>query len=319
MKLVSDSYLYQESGYNKDLYIFMVGSARIDTLCKEFEDIVYNVRMRQVSPSLVKILLSNKIVLCIDNNKGMSRAFKVFQAVDPKCAVKEKKIFIDCTGLIELKNGVYSCKNIGILISYLVSAMCIGLYYGANSSILSDSILVKTSTAAFVDMCLYTMGFLKVPITIGTSKEDLAFILAEYFLFNVLQNANITANVAVAKSISGASAYQSLHMQFADVLVDGKCNIDDFVRALQRIYFNQTDDKMKESTLNTSSFVEKWAYLFGPSTYLGLEVFTSFSQALTDCYVGSYINQQNTIEKIVGGKNVIKYSNELLKVGSDKI
>ena len=320
MKRMSDSYLYQGSGYNRDLYSFIVGSTRIDPTQKEFEDIVYNVRMRQVSPSLVKILLSNKVVLCTDNNRGMSRAFKVFQAVDPKSRVKDdRKIFIDCTGLIENKNGVYVCKNIGILISYLVAAMGIGLYYGANATMLSNSTIVKTATAAFVDMALYTMGFLKVPVTIDDNKANLSFIIAEYFLFNVLQNTNASTNFAVAKSISGTNAADSLHMQFADVLVGGKCDIDKFIKSIQRIYLNQDEAKMKTSSFSTENFVEKWAYLFGPSTYLGLELFTSFSEAITDCFVGSYINQQNTIEKIVGGKNIIKYSNELLKIGSDNI
>lgn len=320
MKRMSDSYLYQGSGYNRDLYNFIVGSTRIDPTQKEFEDIVYNVRMRQVSPSLVKILLSNRVVLCTDNNRGMSRAFKVFQAVDPKSRVKDdRKIFIDCTGLIENKNGVYVCKNIGILISYLVAAMGIGLYYGANAIMLSNAFIVKTSTAAFVDMALYTMEFLKVPVTIDDNKANLAFIIAEYFLFNVLQNTNVSSNVAIAKSISGTNAAESLHMQFADVLIDGKCDIDKFIKSIQKIYLNQDDAKMKSSQFSTENFVEKWAYLFGPSTYLGLELFTSFSQAITDCFVGSYINQQNTIEKIVGGKNIIKYSNELLKIGSDNI
>ena len=321
MKRMSDSYLYQGSGYSKDLYSFIVGATRLDPTQKDFEDIVYNIRMRQVSPSLVKILLSNRIVLCTDNNRGMSRAFKVFQAVDPKSRVKDdRKIFIDCTGLIEAKNGTYVCKNISILLSYLVAAMGIGLYYVVPATVMSNSTIVKTATAAFVDMALYTMGFLKVPVTIGDNKAKLSFILAEYFLFNVLQNDNLNTNVSIAKNISGlTTGHEALHMQFADLLVEGNCNIDQFIRAIQTLFLEQDGERLKNSAFNTETFVEKWAYLFGPSTYLGLELFTSFSQALTDCFVGSYINQQNTIEKIVGGKNIIKYSNELLKVGSENI
>ena len=57
-------------------------------------------------------------------------------------------------------------------------------------------------------------------------------------------------------------------------------------------------------------------YAYGPNTFLALDCFVPFSQILTDTYVGAYLNQQNTIEKVVG-KNCNIFSTELLKVGSE--
>lgn len=319
MKRMSDSYLYQESGYSRELYSFIINAQRIDPTKPDFESVVYNVKMRQVSPSLVKILMSNRVVLCTDNKKGMSRAFKVFQAIDPKSPVKgDRKIFIDCTKLIVEKNGTYACTNIGTLISYLVSALSYGLYYSLPATVMSNNALIKAATEIFVDLSLYTLGFLKVPVTLNDNKERLSFILAEYFLFNVLQISNTDSVIAIAKKVSKLDKYQATHVVFADTLADGNCSIDKFIKSIQTLFLGQDELKMKTSTLTTEAFVEKWAYLFGPSTYLGLELFPAFSTMVTDCFVGSYINQQNTIEKIAG-KNIIVYSNELLKIGSENI
>ena len=156
MKQMSDSYLYQVADYGREIYKYLVRAERIDKNSSAFESIAYDVKMRQVSPVILKVLMSSKVVLCIDNNKGMSRAFKVIYANDVKDVnnKKNKKVFIDCTGLIEYDNGKYKCKNIGALLSYIITGMTYVLYYNIPKIIMNDSIIYNSSTNAFIDMMI---------------------------------------------------------------------------------------------------------------------------------------------------------------------
>ena len=154
---------------------------RVNKKDESFNDIVYDVKRQSIAPVLIKVLLSNKIELLIDT-KGVSRAFKVIYSNDPKERNSgKKKVFIDCTGIIEYENGVYTIKKISHLVSYLVTAMTYIIYYNLPKAILSNNVLMKSSTEAFVDLMLYVLGYLKVPITYSDNKERMSFALAEYY------------------------------------------------------------------------------------------------------------------------------------------
>lgn len=321
MKLFSDSYLYQKTEYGKDIYKYLMQAERIDKNSSAFADIVYEVKMRQISTVILKVLLSNRVVLMIDK-KGVSRAFKVMQAKDLKAVDKDsKKIYIDCTGLIEYKNGKYKCNNIKILISYLLQAMTYVIFYNLPQKIWNDTILVQTSTEAFVDLMLYVLGYLKFPVTYEDNKERASFVLSEYYLFNILERDNQDANIAVAKKVSGLPdrTCMYLHTVFADIYNNPEATIKDFLSLFVKHFLGYDDEDVITRTkdvLNVDVLIQRWMYAFGPGTFLGLELFVPFSAMLTDAYVGAYINQQNTIEKVVG-KNMVKFTNELLKVGSE--
>ena len=55
-----------------------------------------------------------------------------------------------------------------------------------------------------------------------------------------------------------------------------------------------------EGQLKIDNFIEKWAFVYGSGTQYGTELYTSFASILTNAYVGSYINNQKTIEKVLG-------------------
>ena len=319
---MSDSYLYQVADYGKEIYKYLMRAERVDKKSEAFADIIYDVKMRQVSPVIMKVLLSNRVVLCIDPNKGMSRAFKVLYADDLKDD-RKKKAFIDCTGLIRYDNGKYVCKNIGTLISYVISAMTNVLFYKINNTVITNTTIVQASTEAFVDMMLYVLGYLKVPITYLDNKEKISFVLAEYYLNCVIERSGFEENnIAIAKKVAKFSDNKScgyLHTMFADTYNDGKGTFDQFINRFAEVFLDQKADKPSRENrmiLTPDVVAQRWMYVFGAGTFLGLELFPSFASILTDCYVGAYVNQQNTIEKIVG-KNVVKFTNELLKVGSE--
>lgn len=321
MKQTSDSYLYQVADYNKEIFNYLMRADRIDKNSEAFAEIAYDVKMRQVSSVILKVLMNNRVELLIDT-KGMSRAFKVIYCKDVKSKNKdERKVFIDCTGLIEYKNGAYKCKDIGKLLSYLITGMTYVIYYVRPEVILKDSTLVQSSTEAFVDLMLYVLGYLKLPITYADNKEKMSFALAEYFLECVMQR-DSSSNIDVARKISGVNdrVANYMHVLFADTIDEGKGNIKDFILKFAEVFLGQSSEESKapknRTILNADVLSQRWMYAFGAGTFLGLELFVPFSAILTDCYVGSYINQQNTVEKIAG-KNVVIFTNELLKIGSE--
>ena len=189
MKILSDSCFYYKIDYEKPLTAYLINAHRVDKENETFTDIVYDVKRQSVSPVLVKVLLSNKVVLMIDP-KGVSRAFKVIYSRDPKEKNGIKKVFIDCTSVITYENNEYKIKKVGNLISYLVTAMTYVTYYNLPKVIMSNNTLMKSSTEAFVDLMLYVLGYLKVPITYSDNKERMSFALAEYYQICVIGKDN---------------------------------------------------------------------------------------------------------------------------------
>lgn len=322
MKLISNSYLYQIADFGPNIYKYLVHAHVIDKSSDSFTDIVYDVK-RRVNSIILKVLLSNKVRLLIDEtDAGVARAFKVIYAKDPKSKDKNKRyVYIDCTGIINFENGIYKCKNIGILISYLTTAMVYILYNGANKAITSNHTVTRSGAEAFVDLMLYVLSNLKVPITYMDNKEKMSFVLAEYFLTCIMEfdyNAGEVYNTA--KQISGIKDKKTcdfLHVRFGTSTGE-HCDIKRFLEEFSLAFVENEDvNSSNKNKLDVDAVSRRWMHAYGPGTFLGLECFVPFSAILTDCYNGAYINNQNTIEKIVGGKNVHKFTNELIKIGSE--
>jgi hypothetical protein len=84
-------------------------------------------------------------------------------------------------------------------------------------------------------------------------------------------------------------------------------NIDTFVSALTRV-FNFKD-------LKTSNVIAVWMQAFGTGTVFALEFFPAFSTMLTNTYVGGYLDQQLTIEKVTGTA-MVSFSKTILQIGA---
>ena len=82
--------------------------------------------------------------------------------------------------------------------------------------------------------------------------------------------------------------------------------------------FDDLSDVLKVGTLTIDMVIEKWMYLFGVSTVFALELFPSFAQMLTDAYIGAYINNQKTIEKVCGGE-MVAFTKALLEIGGRSV
>ena len=319
MKHIADSYLYQTADYEEDLFKYLMTAQRVDKNEPSFNDVVYDVK-RQASSVLMKVLLSKKVVLML-SQKGVSRAFKVIYMEDPKDHVN--KVFIDCASVISYDNGTYACKKVGNLVSYLTTAMVYIIYYNIPKAILTNHTIMKSGTSAFVDLMLYILGYLKAPITFADNKERMSFVLAEYFQTCVAGRDNNETSYNLAKSISGIQEKKTcdyLHTKFGTDFEGGTLTFNKFLEKFALVFMDQEKGQVtpkNRALLTTDSFIHRWMYAFGPSTMLGLELFVPFSQMLTDVYVGAFLNQQNTIEKVAGSKAIHAFTNELLKVGSE--
>ena len=87
-------------------------------------------------------------------------------------------------------------------------------------------------------------------------------------------------------------------------------NIKFFVETLANV--------LRQSKLTIDTVVEKWLFLYGPGTVFGMELFPAFSAMLTDCYIGAYVNNQKTIEK-VAGQHMVQFCKSILQIGADSV
>ena len=101
---------------------------------------------------------------------------------------------------------------------------------------------------------------------------------------------------------------ESREAQIVDIQIDQNsfANINTFVATLTTIF------KLKDFSVDM--LVGKWMQFFGTGTVFALEFFPAFSTMLTDAYVGGYINQQLTIEKITG-QSMVKFTKQILQIG----
>lgn len=310
IKNFGDSYLYNKSNteIEKSLMKFMMSSEIVDKTNKSFDDIKYEIKRRQVTSSLLKVLMSEHIIL-LKNNVELSRAFKVFAAKDIISGDNKTKVFIDVTNIIKSDNGVYSVnsRNVDILVSYLLNAMNTFIYYVQPNRLLNNTTLVDTGTQAFADMFTYVIDYLRVG-GVDNVRERTKYMSALYYQCGLLCKDMTDSVRNRARKIAG------INQREADVIEtlmgpEPFTNIDVFIKALAKAL--RIDGQLK-----LDNFIDKWAFVFGSGTQYGTELYTSFASILTNAYVGSYINNQKTIEKVLG-RTLVDFTNALFKVGSE--
>lgn len=311
-KTYSDCFIYtQYPDYQKNMLAFIMNAERIDPKSEKFENILFDIKKRQVDSSLVKILTSDKVVLCIGNNK-LPKAFKVFVAKDLKENKQNYKVFIDLTDCVIVKNGVYTCNKPDWIISYLVSAMTSFIYKMRENSFTNNQTIIREGAESFVKLFSYILDRIYKISTIQSLRHKVEYISALYYMTNILgkdfdkQKESIKANAIRIARIDNREA------NIVDMQLDDGWNkdINAFVGTLNNIF------KFKD--LSVGLILEKWMSSFGTGTIFALEFFPAFATMLTDTYIGGYINQQITIEKLTG-QSMVKFTKEVLKIGADLV
>ena len=129
---------------------------------------------------------------------------------------------------------------------------------------------------------------------------------AMYYQVNILgSDPNSESVKGVARKVAGISDREA---EIIMIKMKPECftNIKFFVESVADVLH------LNKMTLET--VVEKWMYVYGTGTVFALELFPAFSSMLTDAYVGAYVNNQKTIEK-VAGPSMIEFTKTMLEIG----
>ena len=307
-KTYAQTYLYRQfPQYEKMMLEGIMQGERIDVNDDKFANIMYDVKRRQVSSDLIKVLKSKNTVL-IRPAKTLPKAFKVFVAKDVKNDKKEK-VFIDVSDCIFDKNGEYVCNHIDWIIAYLITAMNSYIYALMPNKVLSNQSIIRDGAEAFSSMFSYILDRIYKISTVQSLRKRIEYISAMYYQINILgkdYSKQMESIKAIAMKVSNIEPRDA---QIVDLQLEEGCfnTLLTFTDNLNRIF------KFKD--LKVSIIVDKWMQSFGTGTVFGLEFYPAFAMMLTNTYVGGYIDNPLTIEKITG-QSMVKMTKSILQIGA---
>ena len=309
-KNYSGTYLYGKyPDYEKILFTYIMSAEKIDKTSDSFADIIFEVKRRQVSSAMAKVLKSDKIYLTI-GDKALPRQFKVFCAKDIKNGGKESVVYIDCTDLIyQNKSGRWTCKDIDILISYIASATHTYIYYKDEARFTNNAKVISLGARAFSDLMTHVVDYVAHISSMPKIKAHCKYMAAQYYLYNILGKDITDSNMSIARKIAGLSDREAS-------VVELQCDVNTFTNI--KFFVESLSNVLHVSKLTLDVVIEKWMYLYNPTTVFGLELFPSFATMITDCYIGSYLNNQKTIEKILGN-TMVEFAKTIFKIGEDAV
>lgn len=309
-KNYSGTYLYGKyPDYEKMLFTYIMEAEKIDKNGDEFADIIFEVRRRQVASSMVKVLRSEKVYLTI-GNKPLPRQFKVFCAKDVKNNKKDSVVYIDGTDLIyKAKSGKWACRDIDVLISYIASATHTYIYYKDESRFTNNNKILSIGAKVFAELLTYVVDYVTHISSTPKIKAHCKYMCAQYYLYCIMGKDITDSTTNIARKIAGLSDREASVVDM-QITTNTFTNIKFFIDALA--------DVLHVNKLTIDVVVERWMYLFNPSTIFGLELFPSFATMITDCYIGSYLNNQKTIEKVLGN-TMVEFAKTIFKVGEDAV
>ena len=309
----SDTYLYRKyPEYDKKLFQFIMNADRIDTTSEEFEDVLYDVKRRKISDSVAKVLQSPNTVIAIQPGKALPKALKVFVAKDIKEDKTKDKVFIDVSDCIFFKNGKYVCNHIDWVISYAINAMTSFIYTKAETKLTNNSSIVKDGGEAFVKCFSYILDRIYKISTIQQLRKRVEYMAALYYQINLLDKDYSKYYDSIKATAMRIADVDNKDAQIVDIMLEDSdfLDINHFIDALNRIF------KFKDLTYTI--IIDKWMQAFGTGTVFALEFFPAFSMMLTNTYVGGYIDQQMTIEKVTG-QSMVKFVKTILEIGASVV
>lgn len=315
-KTYAGTYLYSKySVYEQKIFTFLMEGTEIDKNTSDFEDIKYDVKRRQVSNALIRVLESKNVILMIGKTAPMDKAFKVFCAKDIKHKDSNKmKVFIDCSNIItrDPVSGKYVCRsnNIDIFISYLVSAMHTYIYYVDENRLVNNAKVMQVGAKAFSLLFTHVIDYACKISSMPSYRNKCMYLAALYYLSNLLgKDYKADGPRKIARDIAGMSERDAgiIDMQ---IKPESMQDIKFFVETVA--------DILKLNKLTLDVVVERWMTIYGTGTIFSTELFPAFASMVTDAYVGAYLNNQKTIEK-VAGNCMTEFTKQLLTIGAESV
>ena len=308
-KTFGDTYLYKMyEEYNKKIMSFIMSADEIDTDSEAFADVIFDIKRQNIGVSIASVATSNNVKLMIGND-GLPAQFKVFAAKDIKGKDRDAtKVYIDCTDVIKNEGGKYVCRDIDKMIAYLISAMTTLIYHADTKRITMNNLLTQKGAAAYATLFTHIVDYVfKISIN-PEIKNRCKYLTARFYLEYVLGLENETTITANARKISGVSERD-------ERLIEIGCNEDSFKTLTS---FINTLNHILKIQFTLDILVDKWMFIFGPSTVFGIEFFPSFAAMLTDSYCGCYLNNQKTIEKLVG-RDMVEFTKTIFTIGANAL
>lgn len=313
-KTFSDSYIFNydknntgksiAKEINRKLIEYILKAERIDDKkSNSFLGIREDIKRQQTSSLIYSILMRDDVVLCV-NSVELPRAFKVFEAIDIKEGTKQRKVFIDVSGLVKFENGYYVCKNIYTLITYLTSAVVYLLYRNEPIKFVNNSNITLHATKCYIECFSFVLDYLR-PIGYQENKSIIQYLIGLFFLVNLMgkdldqYSRNVSANIAGINP----KVIKSFELYFDP---EDFINIDTFISMLIKNF--------KLNGFSTEVFMTRWIYHFQKGTEYAIDLFTSFLSMIVSAYCGTYIVNQKQIEKCCG-KNMVKLSTSIIDMG----
>lgn len=320
LKSYSDTYLYSKYPlYSKLLLDAIVKDPIMDKSDNKFKDVIYDIKHAKVSDALVRILNSTNVVL-LDCDKPLPRSFKVFAAKDvrDKKNPMKLKIFIDTSFVIEpdSKGQGYNVDEIK-LISYLVNAATTMIYHKSINTIISNNEMVMEACKCFSKAFTFIIDYLAKVSIQESNKIKVMYLSSMYFLMGLLGFENEERARTIAKKVAEISE-QEAHI--TDILLEKVCSDNGNIRNSDanpydniKVFVNCMRDTLhiNKNTVSVDIVIERWMRQYGPGTVFGLEYFPTFSAMITDAYVGGFLNQQKSIEKVCG-TDMVLYTKSVL-------
>lgn len=308
-KTYNNTFIYSKFPYEENIFRFLINAERIDSSDPKFEDIKYEFKKRQIDNCLLKVLCSKNVILCYSKtDMQLNTQFRVICSRDPKFKSNtDYKVFIDCTGLIVLdKDGNYKCRNIDILISHVINAMVCMIYHKAENQILTTQLITDTMQA-FTNLFTHIVDYLAKISVIPSTKSKCQYMACMYFVENIIERDFNENYQHIANKICNLSDREQ-------TMIISQCDPKDFDNI--KSFVSKVADVIKVPSLKVDNIIDKWMYLYGSNTVFAIEYYPALSAMLTDAYCGAYINNQKTIEKVVGNTLVSYTKNVIAKGGS---
>lgn len=313
-KTYADSYIYQKfPDYGREMYKFIVSANRIDTKSTEFENILFDVKRRKISDKLAKVITSDNVVIGISDDKSLPKAYRVFVAQDVKVD-KKYRVFIDATDFISYKDGNYTCKELSWLISYVISGIISFVFKMREAKLTMDTSVITDGGRCFVRMFSYIIDRIYKITSVQSLKKKIDYACALYYQINMLgkdikseSQFRLIRNYAIKITDIDDKDSRVVDMMLDDHDFD---NLNTFIIALGRMF------QLKD--IKIDNIVGTWMKCFGTGTVFAMEYFPAFSMILTNTYIGGYIDNQVTIEKVCGAP-MVQFCKTILAIGDSVV
>ena len=186
------------------------------------------------------------------------------------------------------------------------------VYQLATNRITGNASILKDGGEAFTRCFSYIIDRMYKITTVPQLKRRIDYAIALYYQVNLMEKDLDKSFDSIKANAIRVSDIDPKETQFVDVMLkrDDFTNIDKFVNALGRIF------SLKD--IKTGNVVSYWMNAFGTGTVFGLEYLPAFCAMMTDAYIGAYLNQQLSIEK-VAGTAMVKVSKTILQIGDSVV